>query len=121
MIVAEVTSKDTTPHHFRKLGSHKDRSAQVFRFGYVEILIVPLVVQITDVRDDVGVEWIGDIIKMRMKSKSTCVFIVAEGVLRRTLVFCSLDLLVQNKNSLVLGLKIRAELLKHRLIKGLKC
>ena len=58
MIVAEVTSKDPTPHRFGKLGRHRDRTGQVFRFGGsdVQILIVPLVVQITDVRDDEGVE-----------------------------------------------------------------
>ena len=55
---------------------------------------------------------------MKAKSKSTCVFIVANGLLRRMLVLFSLDLLLQNKNGLVLGLKIRAKLLEHRLIGG---
>ena len=55
---------------------------------------------------------------MKAKSRFTCVFIVANGLLRRTLVLFSLDLLLQNRNGLVLGLKIRAELLEHRLIGG---
>ena len=58
MIVAEVTSKDPTPQAFRKLCDHGDRPGQVlcFRGSHVEILVVSLVVQITDVRDNKGVE-----------------------------------------------------------------
>ena len=69
---------------------------QVFRFGgsHVEILEVSLVVQITDVRDGRGAEQVVDIIEMEMKSRSTCVLIVADGLSRKTLVCCSLDLLL---------------------------
>ena len=86
---------------------------QVFRFSssHVEILVVSLVGQITDVRDDKDVEEIADIIRMKMKSRSTCVLIVVDGLLCRTLVLYSLDLLLQNRNSPVLGLKVRAKLL----------
>ena len=49
---------------------------------------------------------------MKAKSRSTCVFVVANGLLCRTLVLFSLDLSLQNRNGLVLGLKIRAKLLE---------
>jgi hypothetical protein len=49
---------------------------------------------------------------MKLKSRSTCVLVVANGLQRRTLVLCTLDLLLQYRNGLVLGLKIRAKLLE---------
>ena len=52
---------------------------------------------------------------MKAKSRSTC---VANGLLRRMLVLFVLDLLLQNKNGLVLGLEIRGKMLEHRLIRG---
>ena len=55
---------------------------------------------------------------MKAKSRSTCVFVVANSLVRRTLVPFRLDLWVQNRNGLVPGLKIRAKLLEHRLIGG---
>ena len=55
---------------------------------------------------------------MKSKSRSICVFVIANGLLRRTLVLFSFDLLLQNRNGLVHGLKIRAKLLEHRLIGG---
>ena len=90
MIVAEVTSKYRSLRRFRKLGDHRERSVQVFHFGssHVEILVVSLVVQITDVRDDKGVEQVADIIGSE-RSGSTCVLIVADGLLRQILVLCT--------------------------------
>ena len=55
---------------------------------------------------------------MKAKSRSTCVFIVANSLLHRTLVLFILDLLLQNRNGPILGLKKCAKLLKHRLIRG---
>ena len=58
LIGAEIASKNRIFHRLRKLGDHGDRSGQVFRFGgsHVEIMIVSLIVQITDVRNDKGAE-----------------------------------------------------------------
>ena len=58
LIGAEVASKNCIFHRLRKQGDHGDSLGQVFRFGgiHVEIVRVPLIVQITDVRGDKGVE-----------------------------------------------------------------
>ena len=56
---------------------------------------------------------------MKAESRSTCVFIVANSLLRRTLALFGLDLLLQNRNCLVLGREISCKLLEHRLIRGL--
>ena len=53
-----------------------------------------------------------------MKSRSTYVLVVANGLLRQTLVLCSLDVLLQNRYRLVLGLKVRAKLLSIGLVGG---
>ena len=91
---------------FRLCGSH------------VEIRVILLIVQITDVRNDKGVELTTAIMRMKAKCRSICAFVVANGLVRRTLVLFSLDLLLENRNGLVLGREISSKLLEHRLIKG---
>ena len=58
MVAAEVMSKDRILNRFRKLGNHGDHSGQVFRLGGsdVEVVVVSLIIQITDMTDDMGVE-----------------------------------------------------------------
>ena len=58
MVGAEVALKNLIFHGLRKIDDHKDSSGQVSRLGgsHVEIIVVPLIVQITDVRDDKGAE-----------------------------------------------------------------
>ena len=58
MVGAEVAAKDRIFHILRKVDDHGYGSGQVFRLGgsHVEISVVLLIVQITDVRNDKGVE-----------------------------------------------------------------
>ena len=72
-------------------------------------------------REDVGAEHVADtIIRMEVEPKSTCILVVADGLLRQPIVLGSLQLLPQSRDRLVLGLKERAHLLKNRLIGGHK-
>ena len=106
IVAAEVTRKYLLPYRFRKLGDNRDRSGQVFCFGAsdVKILAVSLVLQITGVRDERGVKHIASIIRMKMKSRSTCALVVVDDLLRQTLVLSNLDQLLQRRDCLVLGL-----------------
>ena len=101
-----------------KLGDHGDRSRQVFRFGNsdVKLLEVSLVLQIMDVRDDKGVEHVAKIIRMEMDSRSTCVLIVADGLLHQTLVLSILELLKHRLNG---GLESAEKCLRVELVIGI--
>ena len=58
LIGAEVALKNWIFHSLRKVDDHGYGSGQVFRLGssHVGIIVVLLIIQITDVRSDKGVD-----------------------------------------------------------------